>query len=160
MEKKPEIKKLDFFSIFNSECREESISVGINDDVSVIYANSLLTSNEQMLFHVIWSFGEKSVFDGTAVSVLTAEMLLSHLPECSIEGLVEAIQRLSRFSIEVAYKDSRGLIKGHYNFFDIVLSYNCDEIFTAITMGIKSLDIIEWLFGNEIMVLLKDNITQ
>jgi DNA-binding Lrp family transcriptional regulator len=152
--RRPQVSKLNFMDIFNSESQKDDISVGINEDVVVTIECPVFTSLDRVIFTTIWSSGEKSAIDDTIVSTISEKLLNSHVPTFDY-NLEEALVRLSRVSIGVKYAFEGERVEGRYNIFDVAISSDGDGRVQAITMGVKSLMTLGWLFSEESLKILK-----
>jgi hypothetical protein len=151
---RPEVRKLNFFDVFESNFMREEISVGIHEEViiTINYPESFTLDKD--MFMAIWTNGEKISFNETIASTVNAEALFSDELICE-EDLEESLKRLSKLSIDISYSKQGERHKNHYNLFDVASSSDADGNLMAVTMEVKCLDILNWLFSEDLMKLLK-----
>ncbi len=153
---RPEVKKIEFFEIFNPKYMRENISVGVSEQVIVSLQCAEFTFIDRDVFQAIWSYGDKTKVSGTVVSTINAGVLFSHVPEVP-DALEDVLRRLSSVSIEVTYSQNRDRYQCRYNIFDLAITNDAVGNLIAVTMGAKSLEVLDWLFCHDLIELLMGN---
>lgn len=151
---RPVVNKLNFMDIFNSEFQKNNISIGVSNDVVVTIEGPELSLSDRVIFTTIWGNGEKCTIDNTIFSTISEELLYSHV-SMTDSILEEALDRLSRLSIGVKYSFEGERYEGRYNIFDVAVSSDIDGRIQAVTMGVKSLLILGWLFSEDSLKIIK-----
>jgi hypothetical protein len=151
---RPEVNKIDFFEIFSPNYNSKKMQVGICSEVFVTIHSKKFSYMDQAFFKAILVYGNKSEVDDMIVSVVNTEKLLTYLPESDI-SLENALYRLSSVRLEVIYSQNNERHEEYYNIFDLAMSSDASGNSVAITLGIKSLDVLEWLFKEDLIKLLK-----
>lgn len=155
----PEVNKIDFFELFNPEYVPQKMQIGLSTEVFVTIHCDNFSLMDLEIFRAILSYGDKSEVSGIVVSVLDRNELLTDAPEAEIL-LEEALHRFSHFSIDVVCSENNERYEDyHRNIFNVMLSSDASGNSSAITLGIKSLDLLEWLFEHDFIDLLRSNIS-
>lgn len=155
----PEINKIDFLKLFSPEYVPQKMQVGLSTEVFVTIHCDNFSPMDREIFRAILSYGDKSEVSGMVVSVLDRNELLTDAPEAEIL-LEEALHRFSHFSISVVFSENNVRYEDyHNNIFNVMMSSDAYGETTFITLGVKSLDVLEWLFERELIDLLNSNIS-
>ncbi|REE90613.1 hypothetical protein A8990_106118 [Paenibacillus taihuensis] len=152
---KPEVNKLNFMDIFNSEFEKDSISIGVSSDVIITIECPELTLLDKVVFTAIWSSGEKIVVDNRIFSTVSEEILHAGISMTEAD-LEESLKRLSHVAIEFTYWIHGERRKGRYNIFDVAGSIDGDGELQVVTMGVNSLINLKWLFSEESLKIIND----
>lgn len=155
---RPEVNMIDFFEMFSPEYVTQKRQVGMSAEVFVTINCSKFSSMDCEIFRAVLFYGEKSEVNGMIVSVVNIKELLTYVPVAK-SSLEDALHRFSRVSMDVVYSQNNERYEGHYNLFDVMMSSDVSGNSSAITLGIKSLEVLEWLFEQDFIDLIKSNIS-
>lgn len=153
---KPKVRKIDFFKVFEAGVRKERISIGESEEVLVTIDCAEFGSLDLQVFQTIWLDGIKYKTADSVVSVISAGTLFSTI-KTEINKLNNVFKRLSRIAIEVTCRHEKDTQITRYNLVDLVLTYDAGEQFSAVTMEIRFLAVLDWLFCDDFVDLLYVN---
>lgn len=148
----PRVNKLNFLDVFRSEFRKENISVGVNEEVTITIEGPMVTLLDKDVLIGIFEYGEKIELDDNIICTISEDLLNSHVP-VEPDVLEGALGRLSRMRFEVNYSFNGERHKILHNLLDVQGSIDAVGELRSVTMSLRSVSIMKWLFSNDFMKL-------
>ncbi|WP_169810285.1 hypothetical protein [Paenibacillus macquariensis] len=130
----------------------KNISIGVNEEVIITIESSMVTLLDKEVLLGIFEYGEKTELDDNIISTISEELLFSQVP-IELDVLEEALGRLSRLEIEVNYSFKAEHRKIIHNLLDVQGLIDDVGKLVFVTMGVRSVSIMKWLFTNDFMKL-------